>query len=74
MKCFTCEGKATESTTNHVVALDNGYVLSVQNVPCLRCKQCGEIWYTGTVTAQLEAIQDRFENCLTGTTVVFYPG
>lgn len=74
MKCFTCEGKATESTTNHVVALDNGCVLAIQNVPCLRRKQCGEIWYTGTVAAQLEAIQDSFENCLTGTTVVFYLG
>ena len=42
MKCFMCKGEAVEGKTNHVVTLENGCIVIVKNVPCLRCKQCGE--------------------------------
>ena len=74
VKCFMCKGDAIESRTNHVVTLDSGCIVIVKNVPCLRCKQCGETWYTGTVAAQLEAIVDTLENTLTEIAVVNYPG
>lgn len=74
MKCFICKGDAQDGITNHVVTLDNGCIVIVKNVPCQRCKQCGETWYTGTVVAQLEAIIDTLENSLTEVAIVNYSG
>lgn len=74
MKCFMCKGEAVEGKTNHVVTLENGCIVIVKNVPCLRCKQCGETWYTGTVAAQFEEIVNALETTLTEIAVVNYPG
>ena len=41
----------------HAVDLENCIVV-VKNVPAKVCTQCGEIWYSGTVTKQLEKIVD----------------
>ncbi|MDD5952402.1 MAG: type II toxin-antitoxin system MqsA family antitoxin [Oscillospiraceae bacterium] len=72
MNCFMCKGELQEGTTNHVVTLESGCIVIVKNVPCLRCKQCGETYYTGTVTEQLEVILDTLETNLTEIAVVEY--
>lgn len=74
MTCFFCKGDMKESTTNYFVTLNNGSMLIVKNVPCLKCTQCGEISYNGEVAAQLEKIVDSMEKALTEIAVVNYPG
>ena len=41
----------------HTVDLGNCIVI-VKNVPARVCTQCGEVWYSGTVSKQLEKIVD----------------
>lgn len=70
--CFLCKGNMVESKTLHVVELKNGCIVVIKNVPCLKCKQCGETWVSGAVTEQLEQIVDAIENTLTEIAVVDY--
>lgn len=49
-----------DGTTTHVVDLEK-CVIIVRNVPCLKCNQCGEVSYIGTVAKQLESIIDSMQ-------------
>ena len=42
MKCMSCKGgKMKPSKTTYFARLNNCYVI-IENVPCLKCEQCGE--------------------------------
>lgn len=56
-KCVFCKGDMVDDITNYVVNDSNGYV-AVENVPCKKCTQCGEIEFDGDVVAKLENISD----------------
>jgi YgiT-type zinc finger domain-containing protein len=58
MNCFLCKGDMENGLVTHAVDL-NGAIIVVKNVPAKICSQCGEIWYSGAVTKQLEQIVDR---------------
>jgi len=51
MKCFLCKGDMDENITTHVTDLGSCIII-VKNVPCLKCEQCGEVSYTGTVASK----------------------
>lgn len=70
--CFLCKGDMKEGKTIHVVELENGCIIVVKNVPCLKCAQCGETWLSGSVTQRLEKIVETLENALTEIAVVDY--
>ncbi len=54
--CMLCEcDTVKQSTTTHVVNY-NGSVIVIKNVPCEKCEQCGEIFYTDEVAEHLEKI------------------
>ena len=72
MTCFMCKGDMEESKTTHVIELENNCIIIIKNVPCRRCKQCGEVWYSGTVAAQIEKIVDAMETSLMEIAVVDY--
>ncbi|MDR2571778.1 MAG: type II toxin-antitoxin system MqsA family antitoxin [Oscillospiraceae bacterium] len=72
MNCFFCKGSLKDSTTNHVVNLDDG-VIVVKNVPCTECAQCGESWYDDAVAMRLEQIVAALKStALTEIAVVKY--
>ncbi len=71
MSCFFCKGELTDSTTTHVVTLDNCIVI-VKNVPCTRCAQCGEAFFSDEVAEHLERIVKQFRNAVTEIAVVNY--
>lgn len=56
MNCFVCKDNMKEGLTSHVVNLDSGCTIIIKNVPCMKCTQCGEVWYNGKVMAQLERV------------------
>ncbi|MEG1972697.1 MAG: type II toxin-antitoxin system MqsA family antitoxin [Oscillospiraceae bacterium] len=74
MTCFICNGNMEESVTNHFVTLDNGSMIIIKNVPCMRCVQCGETWYNGVVAENLEEIIESLEKSLTEVAIVNYHG
>jgi len=71
MKCFLCKGNMTEGFTTHVSDLGSCIII-VKNVPCLKCEQCGEVSYTGTVVKQLEKTIDTLQSTLAEIAVVNY--
>ena len=72
MKCFFCKDEMKPGTTTHAVTLQN-CVIVVRNVPCMKCEQCGEAVFTGTVMKTLEGIVNTFQNAMTEVAVVNYP-
>lgn len=71
MTCFYCKGSMTESTTTHVVEIGE-CVIIIKHVPCQKCRQCGEVVYTGSVVERLEQITEQLEKTLTEVAIVNY--
>jgi YgiT-type zinc finger domain-containing protein len=57
MKCGICKAEIVDKTVTHTEDIDEGVVV-VRRVPAQVCPECGNVWYTGTVAAQLEKIVD----------------
>lgn len=71
MICFMCKGDMAESTTTHVVNWNN-CVIIVKDVPCEKCLQCGESYYSNEVAEQLESIVNSLKSIVTEIAVVSY--
>ena len=63
MKCFFCKGDLFDGTTTHVVTLQNCIVI-VKNVPCSKCKQCGETYFDDAVAEKLERIVEAVKHSI----------
>ncbi len=71
MTCFFCAGDMFETTTTYFQELKNTMVI-IKNVPCYKCKKCGEVAYSATVVGRLEQITKELEKALTEIAVVNY--
>lgn len=71
MTCFYCAGDMIETTTTYFQELKNTMVI-IKNVPCYKCRKCGEIAYSATVVGRLEQITKELEKVLTEIAVVNY--
>lgn len=61
MKCMSCKyGDMKEAKTTYFSALNNGYVI-IENVPCLKCDQCGEEFFTVSTAEKIDDILDSIE-------------
>jgi YgiT-type zinc finger domain-containing protein len=59
MKCGICKAEMDETTVTYTEDIDQG-VIVIRHVPAHVCIECGNIWYSGTIAAQLEKMIDRF--------------
>ena len=58
-KCLLCKSDSMEKSTSTFFAqLENCYVL-IENVPCLKCGQCGEVVYSASVMEKIEDILEK---------------
>ena len=72
MNCLLCKtGNMTESTTVYFAQLPGCYVI-IENVPCWKCEQCGEILYKTSVLEKIDAIIDALEKVSSKIFVVDY--
>jgi len=71
MNCFFCKGTMSESTATYVVDLKHCIII-IRNVPCMKCEQCGEVVYTGSIVKQLEKIVDEVQNAMTEVVIINY--
>ena len=56
MNCITCKtGEMIESTTTYFTQVNDYYII-IENVPCLKCQQCGEELFRVSVARRLEKI------------------
>lgn len=72
MNCFTCGGShMMESTTIYVEKLENG-ILIIKNVPCKKCTQCGEEFFSMTIMKEIEKLSKMAENIISEVMIVDY--
>ncbi len=58
MKCLMCKSETmVDSTNTYFTQLENGYVI-IENVPCRKCTQCGEVVYSALVVEKLDETLD----------------
>ena len=69
MKCMKCGKEAFKSKTIEAIELGFG-VLVIRNIPCYKCVECDEIFYTGDVAQKIEEITERVKQCIQEVTVV----
>lgn len=55
MRCLACKKEMFESLTTDVTDLGN-IVIIIRNVPCLKCRECNEEFYTAETIKKLEFI------------------
>lgn len=65
MKCFLCKGDMTASTTTY----NNSYI-TIKNVPCSKCSQCGEEFIDGTALLKIEKIIDSLSPVMAEVAVI----
>lgn len=71
MKCMKCGKGAYKSTTCEAIEMDFG-LLVIRNIPCYKCEECDEIFYTGDVAQKIERITEMVKQLMQEITVVDY--
>ena len=49
MNCLVCKSGTMQPATDSYFAKVNGGYVIIENVPCYKCEQCGEIVYAASV-------------------------
>ena len=61
MNCLVCKsGMMIDSFETYFAKLKTGYVI-IENVPCKKCEQCGEILFSASVIEKIEKLIDNIE-------------
>ena len=56
MKCMSCkDDKLYEALATYFATLEDGYVI-IENVPCMKCGQCGEEFFSASVMERIDGI------------------
>ena len=59
------------SYTSYMADLDGHYVI-IKNVPCHKCKQCGEVSFSGETAARIEEIIETLATTIKEVAIVEY--
>ncbi len=71
MKCMRCGKPAYKSVTSEAIELGFG-LLVIRNIPCYKCEECDEIFYTGDVVEKIEAIVAEAKQLMQALRVINY--
>ena len=71
MKCMRCGKTAYKSMTSEAIELGFG-LLVIRNIPCYKCEECDEIFYTGDVVQRIEAIVAEAKKLMQDIRVIEY--
>lgn len=72
MKCLICKANAmVEDTSTYFATIEHGYVI-IENVPCVRCTQCGEVLYSAETLEKIDAILDKVQNIASSIFIMDY--
>lgn len=62
MKCLLCKNDDMyKSKDTYFAQIENCYVI-IENVPCMKCGQCGETVYSALVMEKIDEILDKIHN------------
>ncbi len=68
MRCHFCRGNLEKSTTEFMEKMDN-FIVVIENIPCEKCSQCGEAYFTDEVAGKIEQILDSVKMISSSLTV-----
>lgn len=72
MRCTSCKsGEMKESKTSYFAQLKSCYVI-IENVPCLKCAQCGDEVFRGSVVEKIDDILDDMEKIMSKISIIDY--
>ena len=72
MNCLVCKsGKMNESLEPYFAKLQSGYVI-IENVPCWKCNQCGEILFSASVIEKIEDLLELYKKVSSKIFIVDY--
>ena len=72
MNCLVCKGGTmNESFEPYFAKLEAGYLI-VENVPCWKCNQCGEILFAASVLEKIEELIASYEKVASKIFIVDY--
>ena len=71
MKCMRCGRDAYKSTTTEAIEMEFG-LLVIRNIPCYKCEECDEIFYTGDVALKIERITETVRHLAQDITIIDY--
>ena len=62
MRCLLCKADSMlENKNTYFAQLGNAYVI-IENVPCRKCPQCGEVVYSASVLEKIDEIIDKMQS------------
>ena len=72
MNCLVCKGGTMhESFEPYFAKLETGYLI-VENVPCWKCNQCGEILFAASVLEKVEDLIAAYKKVASKIFIVDY--
>ena len=71
MKCMRCGNNTYRSTTAEAIEIECG-LLVIRNIPCYKCDECDEIFYTGDVALKIEMITEAVRQLAQDITIIDY--
>ncbi len=66
--CVFCGGSLKNDVTDYVEKIDN-YIVVIKNVPCEKCSQCGEEYFSNKVAKKIEFILNGIQKISSEITV-----
>lgn len=70
-RCFYCKGIMENGLSNYMTEI-NGQFIIIKNVPCHKCRQCGEVSYSGKTVAHIEKIIENLKKSFAEVSIVEY--
>ena len=72
MTCMSCKnGELAESKTTYFVDLNKCYLI-IENVPCMKCTQCGEVYFKASVVERIDEIIEQIESIASKILIMDY--
>ena len=72
MNCLLCKsGEPVKSSEAYFAKLNGGYLI-IENVPCWKCAQCGEILFAASVMEKIEALIETYKKIASKIFIVDY--
>ena len=59
------------STDSYFAKVNGGYII-IENVPCFKCEQCGEVVYSASVMEKIDEMLEQFETVANKIFIVDY--
>lgn len=72
MNCLVCKsGTLIEGVETYFARLNDGYII-IENVPCKKCEQCGEILFSASTIEKIEDLLEAYQKVPSKIFIVDY--